>query len=473
MDISIFNNLEALGILAPLIFGLYLFVLRFRLSFVNKKILNWGSSLINLISLAIFLFIYFQIKNNIITSCNLEFLSIEKFSLNFGFEIDKENILFLIFTSFLAFIISIYSKFYFDKKKQFIFTKQRFYIFLNILSSLSYAFLASINLFQGIFTLIIQSAIILIFSYFDIFKTPANFNITRFHTISHIGNISLLMGCLILFKYSILSQGYISSNSLKYDELNLLISYMYGISSSVEFKLMALSFLIGIMTRLVVFPFSCYYSFFANSSNIFYLSTISLANNILGIFLFLKFIPLLELSNHYLLYFEFFLGFAVLISLIQILFERNIKIIFGYLTSIMNPIFIILFLNFNLKYILLSYFALNLAFILILMILFFKDKTNFKRRIINKQLGFILEKSYIVAFEVMPSKISKLFEIIDEKIIQNAFVPFIKLFDYLCTIFVKKTSKKNIVKSIRSILIIFAIIALVAIFIALFGGFRC
>ena len=114
MDISIFNNLEALGILAPLIFGLYLFVLRFRLSFVNKKILNWGSSLINLISLAIFLFIYFQIKNNIITSCNLEFLSIEKFSLNFGFEIDKENILFLIFTSFLAFIISIYSKFYFE-----------------------------------------------------------------------------------------------------------------------------------------------------------------------------------------------------------------------------------------------------------------------------------------------------------------------------------------------------------------------
>ena len=107
------------------------------------------------------------------------------------------------------------------------------------------------------------------------------------------------------------------------------------------------------------------------------------------------------------------------------------------------------------------------------MILFFKDKTNFKRRIINKQLGFILEKSYIVAFEVMPSKISKLFEIIDEKIIQNAFVPFIKLFDYLCKIFVKKTSKKNIVKSIRSILIIFAIIALVAIFIALFGGFRC
>ncbi len=473
MDISIFSNLEALGILVPLIFGLYLFISRLRLSFINKKILNWGSSLINLISLAIFLFIYFQIKNNIITSCNLEFLSIEKFSLNFGFEIDKENILFLIFTSFLAFIISIYSKFYFDKKKQFIFTKQRFYIFLNILSSLSYAFLASINLFQGIFTLIIQSAIILVFSYFDIFKTPANFNITRFHTISHIGNISFLMGCLILFKYSILSQGYISSNSLKYDELNLLISYMYGISSSIEFKLMALSFLIGIMTRLIIFPFSCYYSFFANSSNIFYLSTISLANNITGIFLFLKFIPLLELSNQYLLYFGFFLGFAILISLIQILFERNIKIIFGYLTSIINSIFIILFLNFSLKYTILSYLGVNLGLILILMILFIKDKTNFKKRIINKQIGFALEKSYIIAFEVIPSKISKLFEIIDEKIIQNAFVPFIKLFDYLCKIFVKKTSRKNNIKSIKSILIIFAIIALIAIFIALFGGFRC
>lgn len=473
MDISIFSNLEALAIIAPLIFGLYLFILRFRLSFINKKILNWGSTISNLISLATFLFIYFQIKNSEILSCNFNFLSIEKFSLSFGFEINKDNILFLVFSSFLAFITSIYSKFYFDKKKQFIFTKQRFYIFLSLLSSLAYAFLASINLFQGVITLILQSALILIFSYFDIFKTPTNFNITRFHTISHIGNIALFMASLILFKYAILSQGYISSSSIKYDELNLLISYMYGISSSIEFKLMALCFLIGIMTRLIIFPFSCYYSFFANSSNIFYLSTISLANNITGIFLFLKFIPLLELSNQYLLYFGFFLGFAILISLIQILFERNIKIIFGYLTSIINSIFIILFLNFSLKYTILSYLGVNLGLILILMILFIKDKTNFKKRIINKQLGFALEKSYIIAFEVIPSKISKLFEIIDEKIIQNAFEPFIKLFDYLCKVFVKKTSRKNNIKSIKSILIIFAIIALIAIFIALFGGFRC
>lgn len=473
MDISIFGNLSLIAIFIPLIFGLYLFVSRLKKSFVNKKILNWGTSIANLISLMFFSFCYFFIPNGEILNKNYNFFSIEKFSLDLGFLINEHNLIFIIFTSLLCLLISLYSTIYFAKKKQFIFTKQRFYIFLSFISSLSYLFLASINLIQGIIILFLHSVVILIFSYFDIFKNSTNYNIARFHRITHIGNFSLLIAALILFKYAILSQGYISSNSLNYDELNILISYMYGISSSFEFKLMTITFVLAIFSKLTIFPFSCYYSFLANSSNIFYLCSISIANNIVGLFLFLKILPLIEMLKNCILPIEIFVGIGILFSIMQILFERNIKIIFGYLMAAINAGFIILFLIFNHNLILISYFGINLIFLLILMILFMLDKTNFKKRIINKHFGFILEKFHIILFEKIPNKISSIFEIIDEKFTQNLLVPLIKSADHLSQIFAQKTLKINTTKNIRNILIIFALIALFAILIALFGGFKC
>ncbi|MBR5303328.1 MAG: hypothetical protein IKU37_00705 [Candidatus Gastranaerophilales bacterium] len=421
----------------------------------------------------IFSFSYFFVSAGEILNCSANIFSIEKFCFSLGFLIDENNIVFLAFSAFVCFFISLYSNVYFVKKKQFIFTKQRFYIFLSVLSSLTYIFLSSINLFQSVIILILQSIAILIFSYFDIFKNPTNYNITRFHRITHFGNFALFIAALILFKYAILSEDYISSNSLCYDELNILISYMYGISSSFEFKFMTIAIILAIFSKLTIFPFSCYYSFFANSSNILYLCMISVANNIIGLFLFLKAQPLIEMLENYILYFEILIAVGILFSLLQVLFEKNIKIIFGYLISIINAVFIILFLNINCNLILVSYFGINLIFLLILMILFMVDKNNFKKRIINKQLGFILEKTHIICLEKIPSKLAMITEVIDEKLIQNLLAPMIKLFNYLNTIFIKKTIKTDGVKNIRNILVMFLLIALFAIFIALFGGFKC
>lgn len=473
MDISIFGNLSLIAVFIPLIFGLYLFISRLKKSFVSKKVLNWGNSIINLISLMIFTISYFFVPNGEILNYSFNFFSTGKFSFSLGFLIEETNLIFLIVASLVCFLLSIYSNIYFAKKKQFIFTKQRFYIFLSILSSLTYIFISSINLLQGIIILILQSVAILIFSYFDIFKNPTNYNITRFHRITHIGNFALLSAALILFKYAILSEGYISSNSLNYNELNLLVSYMYGISSSFEFKFMTIAFIVAIFSRLAIFPFNCYYSFFANSSNILYLNVISVANNIIGLFLFLKVLPLLKMLSNYILSFEIILCIGIIFSLIQILFERNIKIIFGYLVGAINSVFVILFLNFDCNLILISYFGTNLALLLLLMLLFFIDKTNFKKRLINKQLGFIFEKLHIVIFEKIPYKVSDLFEIIDEKIIQELLSPVIKLFNFISSFFVQKTMKTNLIKCARNILIIFILITLFAIFIALFGGFKC
>ncbi|MBE7708626.1 MAG: hypothetical protein E7Z88_07985 [Cyanobacteria bacterium SIG27] len=473
MDISIFNALALVAIFLPLVFGFYLSIARWRLSFVNKWVLNCGCAIVNLFSFVIFSLIYFLNLTPEILKYSYNFFSIQKFSLEMGLIVDEKNALFLALASFLSFVISYYSKIYFDKKKQFIFTKQRFYAFLSFLSFLGYLFIASLNLIQSVVVLIIQSVLILAFSYFDIFKKPTNYNITRFHRISHIGNFSLLVCALILFKYSILSQGYIDSTSINYDEFNILISYMYGISSSIEFKLMAGCLLFGIMSRLMIFPLSCYYSFFANSSNILYLSIITLANNIAGMFLYLKTLSMLLMSPRYVFCFEIFLGIGIALSLFQILFEKNIKIIFGYLISIINSIFMILFLTFETEIVLYSYFAVFIFFSLILMILFMYDKTNLKKGLINKNLGFILEKTHISIFETLPVKLAQFVEFLDEKIFQNIFIVFLKVFDFLTILFTLRVEKIKSFKSIKNVLVIFALVALFAIFIALFGGFKC
>ena len=97
-----------------------------------------------------------------------------------------------------------------------------------------------------------------------------------------------------------------------------------------------------------------------------------------------------------------------------------------------------------------------------------KDKINFKKRIINKNIGFMLEKSHIVLFEIVPDKISKFVEIIDEKIIQNLILVIFKTIDWFATLFVIKTTKNKWCDIIRNVLISFALITIFAIFVALF-----
>ena len=108
---------------------------------------------------------------------------------------------------------------------------------------------------------IAQGFLIYIFSYFDIFKKPTNFNITRFARISLIGEFAYLLAVLVLLKYAVLSEGCIKSLSLEFTELNALISYAYGISEPIEFNICAVAFLIAIMSKLFIFPLNCYYSF--------------------------------------------------------------------------------------------------------------------------------------------------------------------------------------------------------------------
>lgn len=467
MDISILISGGA--IFLPLIFACLLIIANLSGQYLNKKLINWGVSVFNLISLLTFVFLkmFYLFDKNI--SFFKEITLTEELKLNFGVLIDNNNIDLLIYSSLVYFLISIYSIIYFNKKKQYIFTKQRYYIFLALLSFNTYLFISGQSLMQSLFLWIIQGILIFIFSYFDIFKDYAKYNITRFYRIFSFGDILFLISVLILFKYAIFSQGYIQSTSLDYYELNELISYTYGIANPMEFILCALGFIIAIASRMFILPFSCFYSFIVNSSNILYISIITCASSILGYVLLLKTLPIFEFIPKSILCFKILLIFSIISSIIFLIFEKNTKIIFGYILSIINSVFIYLFLTYNKAQILLAYMILNIIILIIVCYLLYKDKTTIKKHFLIKQKGFILEKTHLLIFETIPNILSKILHFINDKITKNVILFILKIFNRILSLFVLKSLRNNNFRTFGNIFIIIALVVLLTIFIILFG----
>lgn len=459
------------ALIFPLVFGVYLLYSRLTLTYINRKVLNYGNLYINLISLILFSVSYFFIINsNIEFEYNLGNIFLNDLELNFGFLINKTNILFALIASLNFTLISLYSKFYFDKKKQFIFTKQRFYAFLSLLAFNTYIFLLSSNLFQLFVFWILQGIIIFIFSYFDIFKSSVNFNITRFNRITLIGNFALLLSIFILFKYSI-NQDF-EQTSLSILNYQKLVNNMMSLSvGDIELKICTICLILASASRLIIFPFNCYYSFFANSSNIFYLCTSCTINSIFGLYVFLLAktnISMLEYTKPLIIFFVV----SSAISLILTIFEKNIKIIFGYFISAINGFCLAGILDYSKDISIITYFVCNLFILFALMFLFYNDEINIKPRFFTKQKGFIVEKTHIYVFEKLPDKLFKLLNIIDEIIVQNFILFFVNLFNFIVTLFVIKTRRKSKFIRIRNILLIFALMIIIAIFFALFGSGR-
>lgn len=467
MDISILISNGA--IFLPLIFAFLLIALKLTTQYIDKKLINWGLSIANLISLLSFIFLkMFQLENFSINYSS-EIFSIGELKLNFGVIIDSTNINFLIYSSVIYFLISIFSIFYFNKKKQFFFTKQRYYIFLALLSFNTYFFICSYSLIQSFILWIVQGILIFIFSYFDIFKNCANYNITRFYRILALGDILFLASVLILFKYAILSQGYIQSTSLDYQELNELISYTYGIINPFEYVLCAVCFIGAIASRMFILPFNCFYSFIINSSNILYLSIITCTSSIFGNILLFKTLPVLDFIPKSVFYFKILLILSILSSFIFIISEKNIKAFLGYVISIVNSIFIYSYLTYNKTLSIIIFMFINIIILFIACNLLYQDKTTINKHYFIKQKGFILEKIHILTFEKIPSLLSEILDFANNKIIKNFTQFILKLFDYTLSLFVLKNLKKNSLKTLRNIFIIIALTVLLTIFIALFG----
>ncbi len=471
MTLNIFNTyiFAAVSVFLPLIFAIFLIVKRLKLSYVKKNILNHGFCVVSFVSLVLFLLQKFLAKP---FELNFDIFIIDKTALKIGLLFDNTTAVFLIFTSLLYFLVSLFLKEYFKRKKQFVFTKQRFYIFLSLLCFFTYLFLAASNLFQSFVFWVLSGVLIYVFSYFDIFKKSADFNLNRFYRILLLGDFSYLTFIFILFKYAYLSNNELNLISLDFSSLNVLLSYCFGISSSSESFLAGFCLTMALISRFFMFPLNCFYSFFVNSSSALYVPVLTCSNCILGSYLFIKTIPYLELFYEYKLYFEIFVGLTILTSLLFILFEKNLKIIFGHVLSVFCAFFVIFYMNFSHKIALWIYFISILIVLFILIKFFLSGKTSLNSRIIKKYKGFILEKTHIFVFERLLIKISSFFNCIDEKIVQNIIKFPVFVFEFLTTFFVVKLSKRNSeIANLRNIIIVFVLLALFAIGVSLLVNF--
>lgn len=464
---DIMSLIALFGVSLPLLNALYLLIARATYSVVKKSVLNNTLLAITLLS-----FFIFCACSNLNNSYNFEysFLHLDKFSFNFGLDFNPLCFEMLAYSAITYFLIALSIKLYFSKRKQFYFTKQRFYAFLSFLIFNTYLFLISPTLFQMLFFWILQGVIIFVFSYFDIFKKVTASNILRFHRITLIGDFAFILLCLILLKYAILSQGYVSDNMLNLEELNVLLSYSFGICSHLDLVLLYLAILTIVFSKLFIFPFSCYYSFFANSSDVMYLSVYTASNSVLAFYFLLKMMGYLELFNT-LDYLGIYLAISAFLSLIFILHEKNIKIIFGYIISIVNCLLIYFAFNLDLNLAIFLFCIINLLLLAGFCACALLNKTSFKKALIQKRTGFILEYIHIFFFEKLPEKIYSVIDFIDSKITQNILNSIFKLFSFLAFKFTNNTIENSAVKNSINILIIFAAISLLAVLLTLFRGF--
>lgn len=469
MDIVSF--IAILIIFLPLIFAVFLSYAKINLIYIKKPVLNNGLLFINLINLCFFAFNFFTRS---LTKINIDFsypiFQTQNIAFKLGCSINAENIKFLFYISIVYFLINIFSVLFFNTYKQYSFTKQRFYIFLSLIIFNTYAFLISPNIFQALLLWILQSGLIFLFAFFDIYKNSINYNITRFYKINLIGDFAFILVALLLFKFNILSQEFIPSHSIDFKNFDELISYAFGISNYVDFKILVICLSITYLNKFSIFPFNCYHSFFANSSNLLYVCLFGVANTIFSLFLLTKTISSFQLFNTFSFYFILYLIISAILALIFILFEKNLKIIFGHLAGAFNSIFMICYILLKCSNNVLNIFlVLNLLFIFIVCLVFLSERINLKKRFLHAK-GFLLERIYIYLFETLPNKIGDVFEIIDKNIVQNIISFFIFIFDKICSFLSIKFINKNIFRRLCDVIVLLIVFAILNLLLTGFGG---
>lgn len=455
-----------------LFLGAFLLYKRFSLGYVGKGFLTSSFVVVNLFSFLTFLICYLScvfLNNSFIQ--NFNYFYFDNLEFNFSLMLNKQNLAFALYYSGLGLIFSIFLKKYFKLKKEFIFTRQRFYTFLYFAFFALFSYLISANIAQAALFWFFISVLIYYYSHFDLFKSNTDYNNTRFWRINLVGDFSLLVFVLILYKAIALSNGYLDFSSLNFENLNLIFSYCYGILPVFEFKILLLSLLIAIATRLFILPFNCYFSFLTNASNLFYIICATVLNTSFGAYLLYKTGEIFSYSINT-KYITLIAILTILTSLFLILFEKSLKIIFGYFIASINSLFLILYF-YNHKIAILAYFALNLTALISLIIFFKKDKISLHSRLINKQKGFILEKLNITLFETIPSKISTIFVFLDEKIFKYIFILLTQIINFVIKLLIFKVNKIKPLNNSINALILFLIFVVISVIIAIFWGYKC
>ena len=464
---NILDSLYGFTVFLPLVFGLYLAIERFRFALVNRKILNYGLLSINFISLILYFSLtYFIFIDKYTLSIDFTLFKFFDVELLPSINLNENNAIYLLLSNILYFLINIFVLRFFKSKKQFLFTKQRYNILFSVLIFSTYFFIVSSNILQAVICWMATSAFVFVFCYLDIFKMNTKANITRMMRINFLSDFSFLIAFMLMFRYVVLFSKNFLIN-MYFIEPDAFFDTMIQINSSLEVKIIALALLIAVFARLIIFPFNCYYSFLASSSDIVYPVVVCI-NNIFGCYLCSNFCTLFEYFPKILLIIKVSAVLTIVTSFIFLFFEKNIKIIFGYIFSILNALFLLfLYANENISCI---YFGCLFVLLLILMKLFSFDKNNFPKRFINKTKGFYLEKLHIFVFEKLPQKTAFIFLASFDWFFDFILNTLNKIFSFAVHIFLIKYEKQNKFSLLKTIFLIFAAIVIFLIIVILFKG---
>ena len=430
------NTIFLSALFIPFVYSLYLIFKRLILSPLNKNLLDLG-----LLGCTFFSLVGCAVKQ---------------------FTAPDDNTIFLLVANFIFFTLCLLSYIFFKLKKQFMFTKLRYYIFLSLFMSVTYCFILSENFVLSTLFWILSGVVIYIFSYFDIFKINADYNPNRFYSVFLIGDFSLLLSAFILVKYAIISENF--SYFVNFSEISSLTGYIIG-NSSFEYLLLPVCLIIALFSRAFIFPFSCFFSFLSNASNLLYSVIYSTMTILYSLVLFLK----LDLFSDMGYQFKIYIAVSAVISILSLLFEKHFKIILGHLLSIINCVCILTY--FYNKYAFLCVTLAYIGLILALFGVFLQDKLSFRRRIINIKKGFLLEKMYLFLAEKLPLKIADLIYFVDKKILNNIVKFVIFVLHVSSYYYMKFIQRRDIPSVIKGIIFTFTLFALLSIFIALFGSF--
>lgn len=448
------------AVFLPLLFAIYLIIAKLGMFLISKKTLDWGLVGVNFVSFLLILITSLSyISDRRVFFKAFEIFNFKGLSFSLDFILNSLNLKYLFYSSLIFFLISIFLKIYFKERKQFLFTKQRFYTIFLFLISTTYLFFTSYNIIQSFALWSLIGVMIFIFAFFDLFKNNSNSNITRFYRLILIGDIFLFISVLFILKNIIPYKGETTFFNL-YDIFN---SYGYDC----EYKVILVGIFAAILSRFVLIPFNCFYSFFANSSNLLFL-IVSSVFPLSGIYLFEELTPAI---GNFVLYKKVFIIICVLsflISLFLILFEKNIKIIFGLIYGTMNAFVGVLGIKF--PFLINIWFFFNLVILGFLFKIFSDDRINFEKRIINRYRGFFFEKINIFVFEKIPSKIASFLRFVDAAILLNIPKLILKIYTFFFGKFALIKIKTTNFKLFRNILIIFLLYIVLIIVFLFFGG---
>ncbi len=462
---DLISCLNIIAIVCPLFYCVFLLCFKVCLININKRLLNDGLIYLFLFSSAVFIFDYFIFKyTQIEANTALTFASFDKPAFNLDFLISSKNIPYLIYASLCSLVLSAGSKIYFKKYKHFIFTRQRYSSLLPFLTFILYLFIAGNNLFTMFIFWTLTSVGIYLFGFWDLAKNNINANISRSTKISFMGNFALLAFIALICKYNI------NNLNLDVNSVGEILTYLASINANIILGVLALLFIFVFAVRFYLFPFASYVSFLSNSSNLIYLTSVSFINSISGVYLFKSLIWDFKNISCFDNAIYLISLITILTSLFFILFEKNIKIIFGYIYSIINSLLAGFYIYFGNGIFIKLYFVINLILLLCLMALFYFDKTELSQRIINKNTGFFLYSIYIYCFEKLPNFLFSILNFTDKKIIQNITNIIVGLLEYIIFEASFGNFKFSNFSIIRNILLIFSLIVVIALLIALFGG---